>query len=189
MGIFEFMKGAGEKIFQPGDAKRETAIEKHLGGYGGDYSGVRVEVNGDSAILTGSVGSTAVREKAVLIAGNVDGIDKVDDRLKVTGAASPTLAAGSSAGKPDFSNVSGGVASTEAPIGAGSAGAAHASAGGEGWQSKTYTVKAGDSLSKIAKEFYGEAGKYNQIFEANQPMLKDPDKIYPGQVLRIPAEA
>ena len=180
MGIFDFMKGAGEKIFQPGDAKRETAIEKHLGGYGGDYSGIRVEVNGDTAILTGSVGSSAAREKAVLLAGNVDGIDKVDDRLTVTASAAKA---------PDFSNVSGGVASTEAPIGAGSASAAHASAGGEGWQSKTYTVKPGDSLSKIAKEFYGEAGKYNQIFEANQPMLKDPDKIYPGQVLRIPPEA
>ena len=180
MGIFDFMKGAGEKIFQPGDAKREGAIEKHLGGYGGDYSGVRVEVNGDTAILTGSVGNTAAREKAVLIAGNVDGIDQVDDRLTVTASA---------AAKPDFSNVSGGVASTEAGIGAGSAGAAHGSAGGEGWQSRTYTVQSGDTLSKIAKEFYGEAGKYHQIFEANQPMLKDPDKIYPGQVLRIPAAA
>ena len=49
-----------------------------------------------------------------------------------------------------------------------------------------YTVKSGDSLSKIAKEHYGNAMKYMKIFEANQPMLKDPDKIYPGQVLRIP---
>ena len=46
----------------------------------------------------------------------------------------------------------------------------------------------GDTLSKISKEFYGEANKYNQIFEANKPMLSDPDKIYPGQVLRIPPE-
>ncbi len=52
--------------------------------------------------------------------------------------------------------------------------------------SKFYTVKSGDSLSKIAKEFYGNAMKYNVIFEANKPMLKNPDKIYPGQVLRIP---
>ncbi len=50
-----------------------------------------------------------------------------------------------------------------------------------------YTVQKGDSLSKIAKEHYGDAMKYPQIFEANKPMLKDPDKIYPGQVLRIPA--
>jgi nucleoid-associated protein YgaU len=50
-----------------------------------------------------------------------------------------------------------------------------------------YEVKRGDSLSKIAKAHYGNAMKYKAIFEANQPMLKDPNKIYPGQVLRIPA--
>jgi nucleoid-associated protein YgaU len=49
-----------------------------------------------------------------------------------------------------------------------------------------YTVKAGDTLSKIAKEHYGDPMKYPAIFEANKPMLEDPDKIYPGQVLRIP---
>ncbi|MFZ1677328.1 MAG: peptidoglycan-binding protein LysM [Saprospiraceae bacterium] len=49
-----------------------------------------------------------------------------------------------------------------------------------------YEVKSGDTLSKIAKAQYGNASKYNIIFEANKPMLKDPDKIYPGQVLRIP---
>ncbi|MEM1124030.1 MAG: peptidoglycan-binding protein LysM [Bacteroidota bacterium] len=50
-----------------------------------------------------------------------------------------------------------------------------------------YTVQKGDSLSKIAKAQYGDAMKYNAIFEANKPMLSHPDKIYPGQVLRIPA--
>ncbi len=49
-----------------------------------------------------------------------------------------------------------------------------------------YEVKSGDSLSKIAKAHYGDANKYNAIFEANKPMLKDPNLIYPGQMLRIP---
>ncbi len=49
-----------------------------------------------------------------------------------------------------------------------------------------YEVKKGDTLSKISKEHYGSANKYMVIFEANKPMLKDPDKIYPGQMLRIP---
>ena len=49
-----------------------------------------------------------------------------------------------------------------------------------------YTVKRGDSLSKIAKRVYGDPMKYTKIFEANKPMLKDPNLIYPGQVLRIP---
>jgi hypothetical protein len=54
-------------------------------------------------------------------------------------------------------------------------------------EAQFYEVKSGDTLSKIAKQFYGDANKYNQIFEANRPMLKDPDEIYPGQRLRIPA--
>jgi len=49
-----------------------------------------------------------------------------------------------------------------------------------------YTVKSGDTLSKIAREHYGNANQYPKIFEANKPLLKDPDEIYPGQVLRIP---
>ncbi len=53
-------------------------------------------------------------------------------------------------------------------------------------ENKTYTVVKGDTLSKIAKEFYGDASKYPVIFEANKPMLKDPNLIYPGQVLVIP---
>ena len=52
-----------------------------------------------------------------------------------------------------------------------------------------YTVKKGDTLSAIAKQHYGSANKYMMVFEANRPMLSHPDKIYPGQVLRIPPEA
>ncbi|MFV0541988.1 MAG: peptidoglycan-binding protein LysM [Aestuariibaculum sp.] len=54
-------------------------------------------------------------------------------------------------------------------------------------QAQFHTVVSGDTLGKIAKNFYGDAMKYPVIFEANKPMLKDPDLIYPGQVLRIPA--
>ena len=49
-----------------------------------------------------------------------------------------------------------------------------------------YTVKRGDSLSKIAKRFYGDPMKYKKLFEANKPLLKDPNKIFPGQQIRIP---
>lgn len=54
-------------------------------------------------------------------------------------------------------------------------------------EAQFHTVERGDTLSKIAKTYYGNAMKYPVIFEANKPMLKDPDLIYPGQVLRIPA--
>jgi len=53
-------------------------------------------------------------------------------------------------------------------------------------QAKFYTVVKGDTLSKISQQFYKDANQYMKIFEANKPMLTHPDKIYPGQVLRIP---
>ena len=56
-------------------------------------------------------------------------------------------------------------------------------------ESQYYTVVRGDTLSKISKEFYSDANKYMIIFEANKPMLTHPDKIYPGQMLRIPPKA
>jgi nucleoid-associated protein YgaU len=56
-------------------------------------------------------------------------------------------------------------------------------------ESQWHTVAKGDTLSAIAKKFYGNANDYPKIFEANKPMLSHPDKIYPGQLLRIPAKA
>jgi len=61
--------------------------------------------------------------------------------------------------------------------------------GTSGRGSKTYTVKAGDTLSKIAKEQLGDANAYPEIFAANRDQLSDPDKIKPGQVLKIPTLA
>jgi nucleoid-associated protein YgaU len=75
---------------------------------------------------------------------------------------------------PDFSNVRAGGSST-APA------ADQTSA-----TSRTYIVVSGDSLSKIAKREYGDAQKWHQIYEANRDIIKDPDLIYPGQILRLP---
>ena len=74
----------------------------------------------------------------------------------------------SSAGAADFSDVKGG-GSTTAPTGG-----------------QTYTVKAGDSLSKIAKHFYGDAGKWKKIHAANADKIPNPDLIHPGLQLTIP---
>lgn len=55
-------------------------------------------------------------------------------------------------------------------------------------EAQYYTVVKGDTLSKISKQYYGDPNKYTAIFEANKPMLKSPDLIYPGQMLRIPPQ-
>jgi len=75
--------------------------------------------------------------------------------------------------EPDFSDVvSGSSSSAPAPAGAS--------------VTRTYTVVAGDSLSKIAKKIYGDAGRWKQIYEANKDTIKNPDLIHPGQVLKVP---
>jgi nucleoid-associated protein YgaU len=80
----------------------------------------------------------------------------------------------------------GGAAATQAGSAAtgGLGNTAHAGAGGM----QTYTVQAGDSLSKISQQFYGSANRYMSIFEANRDVLTDPDKIRAGQTLKIPAK-
>lgn len=86
--------------------------------------------------------------------------------------------------KADFSNVQSGNSTTAAEP-APSLPPPEAPAGTTG-QSQTYVVVAGDSLSKIAKHFYGDAGKWPRIHEANRDQIKNPDLIHPGQKLTIP---
>jgi nucleoid-associated protein YgaU len=171
MGLFNFVKDAGENLGKAiglggddtGDLK--GALQK----YGVTLENLTLDIKGSTAIVTGVADTQAEREKAILVLGNVKGIDAVQDTIRVKQAAQarPTAVQPGAAGQAGFP---GGAAAAAQP------------------ESKFYTVKSGDSLSKIAKEFYGEANKYPQIFEANKPMLSDPDKIYPGQTLRIPPE-
>lgn len=146
MGVFDFIKDVGEKLFGASEAQAATAdkIKEELAKNGLDSKDVQVEVHGDTVKITGAAPSQEAREKIILAAGNTLGTAKVEESLTVEGG---------------------------------------------GTESKFYTVQKGDNLSKIAESQYGKghAGRYKEIFEANKPMLKDPDKIYPGQKLRIPA--
>ena len=113
--------------------------------------------------------------------GSIFGRDKDKDKpdfSNVRGGSRSTESSGSG-GKPDFSNVQSGVRSTEQITGG--------SGGGGSMGARTYTVVSGDTLSHIAKAHYGKAGKWRAIFEANRDQIDDPDRIFPGQVLKIPA--
>lgn len=103
--------------------------------------GLDVGFDGETVVLSGTAKAQADREKAVLVAGNTEGVGQVDDRLEVVVPEPPAV---------------------------------------------YHTVVKGDTLSAIAQRHYGVLRMYDVIFEANQPMLKHPDEIYPGQVLRIP---
>ncbi|MET3731589.1 peptidoglycan-binding protein LysM [Moheibacter stercoris] len=149
MGLFSFIKNAGEKIFGGSESPEEKAqkVKDHVSKYGFDLSGVTFAANGDSIVVSGSAKNLDEKQRILATAGNVDGIDNVEDNLTLIEPLKFDL--------PDFSKT-------------------------------MYTVKSGDNLSKISKEVYGDPNKYPVIFEANKPMLTDPDKIYPGQVLYIP---
>jgi nucleoid-associated protein YgaU len=154
MGLVEFVRDAGKKLFGTDEAaaapatepavqsKRATALEDQVRQLGFPVENLKIKVVEATAHVRGKVPDQATKEKVILVIGNTAGIARVDDDgLEVT---------------------------TKQP------------------EARYYTVKKGDTLSKIAKAEYGDANKYPVIFEANKPMLKDPDKIYPGQVLRIP---
>jgi nucleoid-associated protein YgaU len=81
--------------------------------------------------------------------------------------------------KPDFSNVQSGFTTTEEVIGG--------SGGGGGTGEQTYTIEKGDTLSAIAKRFYGKSKYWHQVYEANRDTIEDPDRIFPGQTIKLPA--
>lgn len=152
MGLFNFVQSAGRMLGLGGQATQDEskpappppaaeAIEGELKSLGLHAPDMKVAVEGNTVKVSGTAPDAETREKIILAAGNVAGIDKVDDSLETkTAGAEPVL----------------------------------------------YTVVRGDTLSAIAQKTLGAASKYPVIFEANKPMLKDPDHIYPGQVLRIP---
>jgi nucleoid-associated protein YgaU len=172
MGFFDFMSSAGEdkltaKVEVSQDRVNELRrqnISKKIATLGLAGEPVTVAVDGEVATLTGSAPDQATLEKIVLCAGNQHGIGKVDCRITIVPPAAAPSAATPAAGA---AGVTATAPAAPAP-------------------STFYTVKSGDTLGKIAKQFYGNAAKYPLIFEANKPMLSDPDKIYPGQSLRIP---
>jgi len=149
MGVFDFVKDAGEKLFgrnkeeeqKLNDGQKATALQIYVTKLGLPVKDLVVGFADGTAAVHGVAANQADKEKAILAVGNAAGVERVDDRIRV-----------------------------EAPAPA----------------AVFYTVKPGDSLSKIATVHYGNAMQYPAIFEANKPMLTDPDKIYPGQVLRIP---
>lgn len=140
MGAFDFLKDIGRAITGKPEADIRESIEKDLAG---QIQNLTVSVGDSRATLMGQCASDSIREKAILLAGNVKGIEKVDARFLTVQVQAPP--------EPAF-----------------------------------YTVQSGDSLSKIAKQVYGDATKWEALFEANREVIKDPDLIYPGQKIRIP---
>ena len=158
MGLFSFIKDAGEKLFGGKEAQAATpaapsqdelnakaaqAITAYIASQNLGVSNVQVAYDATQGKVTvqGDAPTQAAKEKVTLCCGNVASVTSVENLMSVT--------------HPEP-------------------------------QAQFHDVVRGDTLSAIAKKFYGDANKYPQIFEANKPMLTHPDKIYPGQKLRIP---
>jgi nucleoid-associated protein YgaU len=150
MGLFDFLKDSGAKVFKGGRSEVQEIVALLNTELGAGITGLGVGFDNGVVSLAGECDSKAIKEKAILLAGNIQGVSRVDGQNLLV---------------------------------------QEKEAGEEEPEEETvfYTVKPGDSLSKIAKSHYGDAMKYPVIFEANKEIIKDPNLIYPGQVLRIPA--
>lgn len=144
MGLFDFAKDMGKKLFGKDDDPAEK-IKESIEANNPGISNLGVAYDTGVVDLSGKANSAEAVEKAVLLAGNVKGVTDV----KIDNMDAPAPA-------PEV---------------------------------KYYTIVSGDSLSKIAKKFYGNAMDYPKLFEANREVIKDPDLIYPGQKIRVPPKS
>jgi nucleoid-associated protein YgaU len=152
MAFFDFLSSAGKKILGKGDDNEAIKNEIETSFSKLPVQGLVVEVDGETVALGGVATDVATKEKAILIAGNVEGISQVNaDQLVTLTQISDENVREEEVFEPVF-----------------------------------YTIVKGDTLWGIASEFYGNGSKYPLIVEANLEVIKDADKIYPGQGIRIP---
>ncbi len=164
MGLLSFIKEAGEKLFGKGEAKAATAAAE---------SAPTPENIATLSKAAGDAIADYVRAQGL----QVDGLDVAFDAPSATVTVSGVVA--DQATKEKVVLCCGNVERVAAVNDM-------LTVSNPQPESQWHTVVSGDNLSKIARKFYGDPNKYPAIFEANKPMLKHPDKIYPGQLLRIP---
>ncbi len=143
MGFFDFFKGAGKKLLGKGDDNAAVKAEIESNSETMPIEDLDVVVDGETVILKGRAASAADRAKAALIAGNIEGVSKVEFEEFIV----------------------------DEP---------------EELTDMYYEIQKGDTLWRIADIYYQDGSRYPEIVEANLEVIKDADKIYPGQLIRIP---
>lgn len=158
MSLFDFVKDLGNSLF----ASEDDAAEKIKAHIEADNPGIeQLEVVYQKGFVTlrGVAHSWAAVEKAVLMAGNVKGVGRAISEIQVTEA-------------------------NDSPSGELAPAGGAAAAGSVEY----YVIQKGDTLSALAKRFYGDGNLYPKLFEANREVIKHPDKIFVGQKIRIPVQ-
>lgn len=144
MGLFDFAADIGKKLFNKAE-DASKAVTDHIAEDNPGVENVNVVVENGTAKISGAASSAMAIEKAVLMAGNIAGINNVNiDDVIITN--------GESLGGDD----------------------------------EFYVIEKGDTLWKIAEKAYGNGAKYKAIVDANKEVIKDENKIFPGQKIRIP---
>jgi len=148
MSFLDFAKDMGRQLFDRDDLAADR-IKEHLEVTLTSVKDLTVEFDDGTVTLCGECLSEGDRTRALLVAGNVQGVEKVvaDDLT----APAP---------KPEEPEE----------------------------KFEYYEIKSGDSLSAIAKRYYGKPMEYKRIFEANRGVIENPDRIYPGQKIKIPLD-
>ena len=141
MGLLSFAKDIGHKLFS-NEAEAAEKVASHINEDNPGINNLEVQVEDGVATLSGEAESAEALQKAVLMAGNIQGIKVVNDN----GVTAP------------------------APM----------------EEVEYYEIKSGDTLWAVAQKYYDDGSKYTRIFEANREVIKDPDKIFVGQKIRIP---
>ena len=154
MGLFDFAREIGEKLFTS-DEDAAGKIYDYMSANNPGIQDLSVIFRDGIVTLIGITDKPEAAQKAVLMAGNVEGVKEVVANIDVT--------------EVDSETTSGSVKKALEPE-----------------NIEFYEIKSGDTLSKIAERVYGNAEDYMRIFEANREIIKDPDKIYVGQKIRIP---
>jgi nucleoid-associated protein YgaU len=150
MGLFEFVGNIGKKLFGSSESKDEAAakIRAEIESAALGIKQLQVSYQDGICSLAGECPSAEAMQKAVLLAGNVHGVSRVDVASLRVPPPTPVEE------KVEY-----------------------------------YVIEKGDTLSKIAKRYYGDANKYPVIFTANREVIRDPNLIFPGQKIRIPTSA
>lgn len=181
MGIFDSIKNA----FGKGEAQPEVTVapSQLLRDAGLDPSGLKFGFGNRSISVSGTIAEESQRQKILDLLSGIDGIDTVQDHLEVAPAQAPSDVSSREPLAPDSIASEHGAA--EPPRVETTPPEAEPIAAGEGGE-RTYTVVSGDTLWRIAEREYGKGSEYMKIFEANKDVLEHPDRIFPGQKLKIP---
>ncbi len=182
MGLFDFASNIGRNLFESDDEAAEK-IKQHIESQNPGIANLGVTYEDKAVTLTGQGDSPEATQKAILMAGNTKGVKEVVSYISYP---LPEEVAATVQPAADAEPVVVAEAETGITTDAVYSDDVYSAALEAASDVEYYEIQSGDTLGAIAKRYYGNANDYPKIFEANQEVIIDPDKIFVGQKIRIP---